>query len=103
MENITPPLADMPAHSSKAGMIGLAVAMLVIGLVAGYYLGIDNKTAMQIVSVSPSASATPDTTGWKTYRNNEDGFEILYPPTAQAGICWLDSDVCISQVGGELG
>ena len=94
MENITPPLADMPAHSSKAGMIGLAVAMLVIGLVAGYYLGsgksgdVVYQTATPTVSIyaspstsqTPSVSATPNTiTDWKTYSYPQFGYSFKIP------------------------
>ncbi|OGN29079.1 MAG: hypothetical protein A3A33_00285 [Candidatus Yanofskybacteria bacterium RIFCSPLOWO2_01_FULL_49_25] len=84
MENTTPPLAGMPTHSSKASMIGLAVAMLVIGLVAGYYLGNSKSGDVTYQTVSPTVTATPNNIAGPDmpapkYTNTEHEFEFRYP------------------------
>ena len=89
MENTTPLSAGTPTStgSSKAGLIGLAIAMLAIGLVAGYYLGngksgdVVSQTAIPTVSISPNSSASSDTTGWKKYTNSTYfNFSFKVPP-----------------------
>lgn len=99
MENNTPPLAGMPVPtgSSKAGMIGLAVAMLVIGLIAGYYLGngksgnvayqtptpqltpLNNTPPQYSPTATPSTSATPTPIHWETYNDATYGLTFQYP------------------------
>lgn len=54
------------------GIIGLAIALLLIGGIAGYFLG-SQKLHVQEPLIS-------DTTNWQTYRNYEMGFEIKLPP-----------------------
>ncbi len=56
-------IQSVPGHASKAGMIGSAVVLLALGLVAGYMLGKNGTTSVSsptpTSSVSPSSSATP--------------------------------------------
>ncbi len=61
MENTTPPLAGMPAttDSSKVGMIGLAIAMLVIGLVAGYVLGKSGSNQTPVLTFTGTSLCLP--------------------------------------------
>lgn len=89
--------------SSKAGMIGLAIAMLVIGLVAGYYMGngksgdVAYQTATPTTFISPSPSATLDTTGWHPYMSSAFSLSFKVPP----GFGVLEEESIISIAKGE--
>jgi len=94
MESDPIPVEIPSQHSSKVGMITLAVLMLAIGLVAGYFFGkgksgmiayqtgtpVPTTTDVPVISVSPSATTTPDMTGWKTYTSKkEPTLSFRYP------------------------
>lgn len=62
------------------GLIGLIVAVVVIAGLAGlgWYWQKTKERALQIPP-APQPSQQPDTSGWKTYRNEKYGFEMRYP------------------------
>lgn len=74
-------------NPSKTFIILLVVMLIVIVGVGGYILGANqnqiaqNQTPPATLITQPSPTLTPDpTAAWKTYRNEEIGFEFKYPP-----------------------
>ncbi len=72
-------------QTSKGFSLILALVIIVAVLAGGAYLYTKNKTvvpASNLEAKPPSAatSTAVDTSDWKTYRNNEYGFEFKYPP-----------------------
>ena len=76
------------AHSGKGGMIGISVALLIVGLVAGYLIGHSGSKPVAYQSATPTAS----TSNWETYTNTKYGFEIQYPITAKVNSENIQSD-----------
>ena len=82
MENMTSPVT--PAAGSKTGMIGIAIAMLIVGGIAGYAFGnggassVESPTATPTVltSVSPLSSTGSNL---QTCSNQKYGFSLMYP------------------------
>lgn len=94
MENMTSPVA--PTQTPKAGMITLSIGLLLIGLIAGYFIGkgmspsnVTYQTATpvptSILSTSPRITPmkTLDTTNWKKYSSTSLKINFSYPPTPQ--------------------
>ncbi len=82
----------MPASSSKAPMIAVALAMLIVGGIAGYVFGnkgsspVVEQTATPTSSMMPSESVNPSVSpssspmsGWKTYSSQAWNFSVSYP------------------------
>ena len=79
----------------NAGFAPLLIIFIVLAVVVGggaYYLGKQNRP---LPFATPSPTATPagiptslptstPASGWKTYTNEQYGFQISYPPTYQA-------------------
>lgn len=62
----------MPASGSKAGMIAVSVGLLVIGLVAGYFIGKSGSSPVAYPTAIPSVASS------LTYSNQDYGFEFQY-------------------------
>src|SRR5690242_18410789 len=77
MENTASPVT--PAQTPKAGMIAMSIGLLVIGLIAGYFIG-KGMSSTNIAYQTATPTAPSEIAGWKTYQNNQFGFTIQYPP-----------------------
>lgn len=72
------PMPGMPVqHSSKAGMVALALILLIVGLVAGYFIGKGGTNPVAYESATPTTSS--EMIGWKTYRDPVYKYEFSYP------------------------
>ena len=63
-----------PSHTKL--IVGIVVAVLVVAGVVGAYFFINQRTYIESTAVNEEGSAFDD---WKTYRNEEFGFEFQYP------------------------
>lgn len=88
MENMNTPA--MPEHSGKGGLIGLAVVLLIIGLISGYALGKKAGSGTLGTTTSPLPSSIDSTSNWQTYQDTQGYFTIQYP--SQYIVSPLDPD-----------
>ncbi len=63
----------------------MSVGLLLVGLIAGYFIGksgtdpVVYQTATPTMTASPSTSTTPDMAGWKTFNALKSGYSFSYP------------------------
>lgn len=76
------PMTPVLVSSSKASMIAVSVVLLVIGLVAGYFIGKGGSGSVASPTTTPTASPTvaTDTSDWKTLVAQKSGYQLMYPP-----------------------
>ena len=85
----------------------IAGVLLVFALVGLFLWQTERNQVSPTVSPAPPAQTPPplapspqspaevlDTSDWQTYRNDEFGFEVKYPPNFAVGICgWASADM----------
>ncbi len=84
--NPTPTPYPDKKHLTKARLLFFIIILILVGILsAGYFL---NKYSEQApLTTQQIATSTDEFADWKTYRNEEYGFEFKYPPSLNASIC----------------
>ena len=78
----TPTGLNQPSHSSKKLLVSIIILVAVIG---GYSVFAKYQSWWPFgdVAVSTPTSTLNETSDWKTYRNEEYGLEVKYPPNTK--------------------
>src|SRR3989344_3791543 len=78
MQNVSNDVPNAPqGHSHKRLLI--VAAILIVMVAALVYVVLTQKNLSTVVENESQSSSSDETADWKTYRNEEYGFEFRYP------------------------
>ncbi len=85
-ENLTPAPADKPQYKNLS-ILSWAAVLVIIGLGYFFVYQKNNPTpqGVQVQNTNTLTSIGNESSDWKTYRNNQFGYEINYPSNLNLG------------------
>jgi len=78
-------------------LVLLAATLLCVGVTSLSLMAVAPKPSLEPMAGADAASAdhSVDTSSWKTYRNEKQGFELKYPETWTVNVCSGTTEIII--------